>query len=89
MQSLGEILTNREDGKKRKTNHLWIIASKVASLTDTKPNRWLREVKKYEHEVNRALIDFQETGSKAKIPIALFLYLLNKHKRSVLTNSGK
>ena len=81
MQSLREIISNRtEKTTNRKTNRFWIIASKIAFLTDTKPNRWLREVKNNEYAITRALIDLEELKDRARAPVALFIWLLKKHK---------
>jgi len=64
---------------KKVTNKYYLIAEEIAKLTDTKPQRWLREVKNHEFAVNRALIDLKEIQNIRK-PIGLFIFLLKKYK---------
>lgn len=79
MESLGDILKDKLTKKARKTNKFWLIAEEIAAATNTKPIRWLREVKSNEFAVQRALIDLKEL--QARNPAALFTWLLKKYKQ--------
>lgn len=75
-----ETLINTNKGKKkiRPPTRLWLLAEEVALVTSTTPNRWLRECKKNEWAVNRALIDLKESTPRSRI--RLFNFLLKKYK---------
>ena len=79
MQSLRDLLppTMLPKKKEHKTNKFWLISEQIATLTNTKPNRWLRLVKTNEHAVLRALDDLKELA--ARNPAAYFLWLVKKH----------
>ncbi len=89
METIEDILNRRQPQSNRKTNKYWLISCKIANLTETKPNRWLREVKNHEWAVNRAIDHLMESQNVSKNPIGLFIWLLKKYKAEALTNSGK
>lgn len=83
MKSLADIFNERQplEPKKTKTNKYWLISEKIAAITGTNPNRWLRMVKNDEHAVLRALDDLKEL--QARNAAAYFLWLVKKHKNNI------
>lgn len=77
MQSIADILKAKVTST-HKTNRFWLISEQIASLTDTKPTRWLRVVKQHEHACLRAIDDLKEIP--ARNPVALFLWLLKRYR---------
>lgn len=80
MESIKDLLPALQPVSGRKTNKFYVMAAEAASLTETTPQRWLREVKLHESAFTRALVGLKE--AKANNPAALFTYLLKKYKNS-------
>jgi len=76
-------LKQRIKKKKTRTNKFFIKAAEIANITQTQPNRWIRECKNNEWACERALIHLKE-AKEVKSPIAYFLWLLKKYKNKEL-----
>ena len=78
-----EPITFKDYIQPKKTNKYWIVASLIAEITTTKPNRWLRTVKNNDWAVQRALTDFKEAKRNhvdIKNRAAFFTFLLKKYR---------
>ena len=74
-----DINTKKYLKNKKPTNKVWLLACECAEITQTKPQRWLRECKN-EWIVRHALDDLKEAIKVAKSRVGLFIWLLKKYK---------
>lgn len=79
MESIRNLLLNRKINK-AKTNKIWLISEEIATVTNSTPQRWLRQVKKNPDYMLIKLANFKEILkiSTPKHRLSLFLWLL-KH----------
>lgn len=65
----------------KKTNRFWLLSEEAAKITDTKPQRWLREAKKNPELFEKTITELKDLieNTKVRNRAAYFIWLLKNN----------